>query len=163
MEKIQEDIKHIIGIEDKNEINTDKIDETCFDVCGINYTDRIIIFFVFFGIGWLLSFIAFVSFTNPNLFAIYYTIGNIFNIISGFFVFGVCKHFKSLFATKRIVATIIYLFFIGLTLYLTIKQYNIFLVLLCVCIQFMSMIWFYASYFPYGREILTKLFSCCKF
>jgi hypothetical protein len=127
--------------------------------CGwaaLDRTTRLIGFGACFVFGWVVSGLGLLFIGEPSTFAGYYSAGNILGICSTFFLFGPCAQLKRMFDRVRVFATIVYLLAIGLTLFVAIEVGNIFLVLLCMAFQCLAMIWYCASYIPYGRKCLQS-------
>lgn len=127
---------------------------------------------------------------NPEPFATSYTIGNILGICSTCFLYGPWTQFKKMFAPtrfrfvlkievmiicltelmwyNRMVSTAVYIFFLGLTLFLAfypkpIVLRMLWLVLSILC-QFLALVWYTLSFIPFARDILKKFCSdyCCR-
>ncbi|ORE20176.1 hypothetical protein BCV71DRAFT_176266 [Rhizopus microsporus] len=90
-----------------------------------------------------------------------FSIGNIVSILSLTFIIGLKKQFKTMFAPVRFWATVIYLTLLVLTLVLSITIHNLALSLVLVIVQFGALVWYSASYIPYGREIIRRFFGSC--
>src|SRR5690349_18895306 len=103
--------------------------------CKLSYTTRLYGFGIFFAIGCVLTVIG--AFMVPNIvtghperFALPYALGAICSLASTFFLMGPVKQCKSMFESKRIVATIVYLLSIVFTLVMALVVKMIGLVLL---------------------------------
>jgi len=114
-----------------------------------------------FAAGWILS--ACSLFTIPGLalgkpapFAILYTLGNILALSSTFFLWGPKSQLKSMFKPIRAGATVIYLVTLILTFVLAFTTKSGILVMLSLAVQFCAMVWYAASYIPYGRTLIKK-------
>ncbi|KAH9122912.1 hypothetical protein LEN26_001398 [Aphanomyces euteiches] len=94
-------------------------------------------------------------------FAFFYTLGNICSISSSMFITGFKNQLKVMCLPVRRVACCIWISSMILTIIvaLTMSKPGI-LVLLLVFIQYCAMLWYGASYIPYGRAILKKI--CVK-
>lgn len=108
---------------------------------------------------------------NPDPFAITYTIGNIVGICSTCFIYGPWTQAKKMFAPTRLVSTGIYLFFMGLTLFLAFYPKEVvarllWLVLSIMC-QFLALVWYTLSFIPFARDLVKTCLrdrcccSCC--
>lgn len=85
-----------------------------------SWSTRIKGFLVCFIIGILLSFLgSFALFFHKGLsvFAVFYTLGNVVSIASTCFLMGPFNQFKKMFASTRIIATIIVIVSFGMTLF----------------------------------------------
>ncbi len=63
-----------------------------------------------------------------------------------------------MWAVNRYRASLVYLISLVATLYAAWKIRHFYIVLPCVIIQFGAMIWYIASYIPYGRGALSRIF-----
>jgi hypothetical protein len=135
--------------------SADDLDEMCCNACGLGRVDRLMVFGALFILGWIISWLSFLQLTHPGNFAIFYTFGNILAIIGGMFLSGPCSQLKSMFEPMRLIATLIYLGSMALTLFVAFKGYPGGIVFLCAFIQFLAMIWYFASYLPFGRKIIS--------
>ncbi|EIE88162.1 hypothetical protein RO3G_12873 [Rhizopus delemar RA 99-880] len=88
-------------------------------------------------------------------------VGNVISILSLTFIIGLKKQFSTMFAPVRFWATVVYLSLLVLTLVLSITLRLFFLSLILVIIQFGALVWYSASYIPYGREIIRRFFGSC--
>lgn len=93
-------------------------------------------------------------------FAFFYTVGNLSSIGSSMFLVGPCRQAKVMFKPVRRVAALIWISSMILTIIvaLTLPRAGL-LVLLLVMVQYSAMLWYGATYIPYGRAMLRK---CCK-
>lgn len=69
------------------------------------------------------------------------------------------KQMKTMFDSKRAIASGIYIASIALTLGCAIGLKSVPLTIISVIIQFLALGWYCLSYIPYGRSMVTK---CCK-
>ena len=93
---------------------------------------------------------------KPAPFAIMYTLGNIIALSATFFLWGPVAQLKSMFKPIRAGASVIYLVMLLVTLIVAFTIANGILVLVCIAIQFCAMVWYAASYIPYGRALIKK-------
>ena len=74
------------------------------------------------------------------------------------FIFGPMAQLKTMFKPIRRAATIIYLITIVTTLVFAFAIENPGPLVLCsLAVQFIAMIWYCASYVPYGRKMIKKM------
>mmetsp|Transcript_11451 Transcript_11451/g.29774 ORF Transcript_11451/g.29774 Transcript_11451/m.29774 type:complete len:229 (+) Transcript_11451:62-748(+) len=111
--------------------------------------------------GVLLSITSMFSFTKlvlgqPRDFAIKYTLGNIIAICSTAFIIGPMRQVKNMSASHRWLAALLYLGAMVLTLVSAFYVQNAFVTLLCILAQFCAMVWYVASYIPFGRRMIAK-------
>lgn len=132
--------------------------------CTLSYTTRLYGFGIFFGIGVILTVIS--AFMVPNIvtgnperFAIPYAFGAVCSLSSTMFLMGTCSQLKSMFAKKRIIATIIYILSIVFTLVMALSVGIVGLVILAIIIQTAALFWYSISYIPYARTVFC---NCCK-
>lgn len=134
---------------------------------SMSYQARIFGFGTCFIIGWIINFASLAKIPavlegRATGFAMLYTLGNLVGIASTCFLWGPCGQIKKMFEKIRIVATCIYFASMILTIIVAIKIAKVPLVLACMFIQLCAMIWYAASYIPYGRAILEKaVCGCC--
>uniref|UniRef100_A0A1D1XN33 Vesicle transport protein n=1 Tax=Anthurium amnicola TaxID=1678845 RepID=A0A1D1XN33_9ARAE len=125
-------------------------------------TQRLYGFGICFILGFIISILAtsllFISLTG---FAVLYTIGNIISLISTGFLVGFKKQIKTMFAPVRWFASAIYLGTLVITLIVAFTtKLGILCIILCV-IQWVALFWYCASYIPYGRAVIKKVFGSC--
>ncbi|KAI9281557.1 Got1/Sft2-like family-domain-containing protein [Sporodiniella umbellata] len=88
-------------------------------------------------------------------------VGNIISLLSLTFIIGLKKQFKTMFAPVRFWATVVYLSLLVVTVILSVTLKIFFLSLILVIVQFGALVWYSASYIPYGREIIRRFFGGC--
>ncbi|KAL4213222.1 Got1/Sft2-like family-domain-containing protein [Rhizopus microsporus] len=139
------------------------MDDGSWQYFGLSKTQRLYAFGISFVIGAIISILSTLLLLTMNTtgFAILYSIGNIVSILSLTFIIGLKKQFKTMFAPVRFWATVIYLTLLVLTLVLSITIHNLALSLVLVIVQFGALVWYSASYIPYGREIIRRFFGSC--
>lgn len=131
---------------------------------------------------------------DPMPFATMYTIGNVLGLCSTCFLYGPVSQIKQMFAPTRycvslnapltalylygcystvsfmcrLVATGIYLFFMGLTMFLAFypREIPVRVMWLVFAIfgQFLALTWYTLSYIPFARQIMINICqqTCCK-
>ncbi|EQC35745.1 hypothetical protein SDRG_06504 [Saprolegnia diclina VS20] len=93
-------------------------------------------------------------------FAFFYTLGNICSISSSMFLTGFLNQFKVMCMPIRRVACIVWISSMLLTIIVAVTMARPgILVLLLVFIQYCAMLWYGASFIPYGRAMLKKICS----
>merc|ERR1711935_969327 len=99
-------------------------------------------------IGMALSFLGFMAWWGGHIgaFAVIYTLGNLVSLCSTGFLIGPKRQFKQMFQAKRAQATLAYIVMMVL-------------VLIFIFMQWCALIWYVASYIPYGRKMLSKMMS----
>lgn len=133
------------------------------DASSLSWSTRIKGFIACFCIGFLLTILGSISifFANYTMFGILYTVGSVTALASSFFLMGPLNQLKKMFATTRLIATIIMLSSLVMTLVAAFLWHNGGLVLLFVIIQFLAMTWYSLSYIPYARDAVKKCFEGC--
>lgn len=124
---------------------------------------RLIGFGVCFSVGFLISFLSTISLASLNLtgFAIMFSFGNIVSMASSCFLFGPKRQLANMFASKRIVATLVYLAALIATLVIAFTTKSVPLVILMVVIQLIAMLWYILSYIPYARSAVANGVKGC--
>jgi len=93
-------------------------------------------------------------------FAFFYTVGNLCSIGSSLFLVGPARQFKVMCMPVRRVACCVWIGAMVLTLIIAFAFPKAgILVLFLVAIQYAAMLWYGASFIPYGRAMLKK---CCQ-
>ncbi|XP_008555195.1 vesicle transport protein SFT2A isoform X1 [Microplitis demolitor] len=134
------------------------------DGTTLSWSTRIKGFAICFIIGILLSFLgSFALFLHKGLtvFAVFYTLGNIVSLMSTCFLMGPVNQLKKMFASTRIIATLIVILALIMTLYAAIKLDKPGLALLFIIIQSLAMTWYSLSYIPYARDAVKKTVESC--
>ncbi|MCL4128717.1 UNVERIFIED_CONTAM: hypothetical protein GTU68_020253 [Idotea baltica] len=134
------------------------------DTNSLSWSTRVKGFVICFSVGFVFSFLGSMFLFLPKgltLFAVFYTIGNILAISSTCFLMGPVNQFKKMFASTRIIATIIMLAALVMTLVAAFVVKKNLLALLMVLIQFLAMTWYSISYIPYARDAVKKCFGSC--
>ncbi|XP_076336723.1 vesicle transport protein SFT2A-like [Tachypleus tridentatus] len=132
------------------------------DASSLSWSTRIRGFIICFVLGFIFSILGSACLLLRNgliLFGIFYTIGNITALASTCFLMGPVNQLKKMFASTRIIATIIVLVSLVLTLCAAFWWKNNGLTILFCIIQFAAMTWYSISYIPYARDAVRK---CCE-
>lgn len=134
------------------------------DQSTLSWSTRIKGFAICFVVGILLSFLgSFALFFNRGLtvFAVFYTLGNIISITSTCFLMGPFNQLKKMFASTRIIATLLVFISIAVTLFAALSLKNPGLALIFIIIQSLAMTWYSLSYIPYARDAVKKTVESC--
>jgi len=126
-------------------------------------TQRLYGFGICFVLGFVISLLSTLLLFTSELtgFAILYSIGNIVSLLSTGFLVGFKKQIKTMFAPVRWLASAIYLGTLVLTLVVAFTlKIPVLCLILCI-IQWLALFWYCASYVPYGRTIIKKVFGNC--
>ncbi|KAI8087469.1 Got1/Sft2-like family-domain-containing protein [Thamnidium elegans] len=139
------------------------IDDGAWKFCGLSKSQRMFAFGGCFVAGTILSILSTLILLGGNVaaFAIIYSCGNVISLFSLTFIIGIPKQMKTMFAPVRFWATVTYIVLLALTLAMSIWLKNFVLSIVLVIIQFCALIWYSASYIPYGREIIRRFFGSC--
>ncbi|KAI8366563.1 Got1/Sft2-like family-domain-containing protein [Blakeslea trispora] len=139
------------------------MDDGSWQFCGLDRSQRLFAFGGCFIAGAILSVLSTLLLIVGNItaFAIIYSFGNIISLFSLTFIIGIPKQLKTMFAPVRFWATVVYLALLALTLILSLTLKNFVLSIVLVIIQFCALVWYSASYIPYGREVIRRFFGSC--
>eukprot|EP00457_Paulinella_chromatophora_P014244 gb/GEZN01014645.1/.p1 GENE.gb/GEZN01014645.1/~~gb/GEZN01014645.1/.p1 ORF type:complete len:222 (-),score=4.12 gb/GEZN01014645.1/:247-912(-) len=131
--------------------------------CGLSRTQRLYGFAACFLLGILCSFLSslFVGMilVRPIKFAFPYTLGSILSMGSTSFLVGPARQLRTMFDPIRRWATLTYLTSLFATLYFAVVKHNGILTLAMLIIQFLSFVWYSASYIPYARTFILSCLS----
>lgn len=92
-------------------------------------------------------------------YAVLYTLGNVVSICGSGFVVGPYRQLKVMCKPVRAVACAIYLGTMGLTLVLAFTYANAALLMILLSVQYCALIWYGASFVPFGRKCIVKCFK----
>lgn len=131
--------------------------------CKLSKKQRMRGFVACFVTGWILTACSLIVLFKPAYFAILYTLGNVTALLSTCFLWGPKSQCKAMFKPIRAGATILYLVSMIFTLVIAFTIAIGPLVLLGLAVQFCAMVWYAASYIPYGRAMIKKMIGgVCK-
>ncbi|XP_051160338.1 vesicle transport protein SFT2A isoform X1 [Leptopilina boulardi] len=139
-------------------------DFVVMDASTLSWSTRIKGFAICFVIGILCSFLgSFALFLNKgfSVFAVFYTLGNIISLVSTCFLMGPVNQLKKMFASTRIIATILVFVCLAMTLVAAIGLHKPGLALLFIILQSLSLTWYSLSYIPYARDAVKKTVESC--
>jgi len=148
-------LKSLISGEEKEKTMWDDINEQF----SLTMQQRAIGFAICLGIGILLSFLSFIFFASPGVFALCYTLGNVTMLASTAFVVGPARQLKNMFAPTRIICTTVFIAAMIFTLVCVFKDFSFILVILSILIQIAALVYYCFSYIPYGRACLRNICS----
>lgn len=146
-------------------------DELCDGCPKLSYQQRIIGFCVCCGFGYLLSFAGtmLLAANGPDPatirdFASLYIVGNFIALSATLFLLGPRSQCKKMFDKSRRFSTIFWLTTLITTFALAVAGVDVGFVILMLFVQIAASIWYSASYIPYGRRMIVKLFqsTCCS-
>ena len=117
-------------------------------------------------IGLVVYLLAFLSLfakkpSNVKIFACLFSLGMVINILGTSFLIGFKRQLRCMFNKTRIGATLIFLISIALTFAIVLipEHVPIIFVILLIFVQFGAFFWYCLSYVPYGRSMITGIFS----
>ena len=144
------------------------------DMCSmcpaLTYKQRIIGALCCMGFGLTLDVFATLALTMGKAhiidYAVFYTLGNVTAICGSGFVVGPAKQLKTMCDPTRRVACTVYLCTMVATLVAAIVNPNVLLIFFMMGIQYCALVWYGASFIPFGRACITKslgtALSWCK-
>lgn len=155
-------LKKVLSGEDNNS-EDNSILSPVLDAATLSWSTRIKGFIICFVIGILLSLLGTVALFlhKTTVFALIYTLGNLTSMASTCFLMGPLNQLKKMFASTRIIATILVLSMVVLTLFAALYLKNPGLALLFIILQSVAMTWYSISYIPYARTAVKKTFTEC--
>jgi len=137
---------------------------------ALSYKERVTGFVVCFGLGILVDLLSWGSLVglltgDPTRFALSYSLGNALSIAGTGFLIGFERQWKSVFDKKRRISSVVFLGALVMTL-VSALVFKIAILTLCfILVQICAFVWYVASYFPWGREIIAgcgkKCFGKC--
>ncbi|CAG9462347.1 unnamed protein product [Pedinophyceae sp. YPF-701] len=98
---------------------------------------------------------------NIRKFALAFTLGNLLLVASTMFLMGPVKQIRSMMDKGRIYATGAFFGSMALTLFVTLKLQSFILAVPCVVVEVLALLWYCASYIPFGQSVLRSIFSRC--
>ena len=135
----------------------------------LSWEDRVLGFILCWAFGFALSLLSLLSFPrlmlgNPMPFAWTYSVGNVVAIVSSALLVGPKVQCEMMMAPVRLLATVAYLASIILTILSSLVLKSELLTLLFMIVQFGALLWYCASYIPFGRQIITTIIEklCCR-
>jgi len=145
-------------------VDVSNSNDNCYDACfpKLTFQERVYGCVGCFAIGLAVSFLGFMMWWTGKIamFATLYTLGNIISICGSGFLFGPRRQLRNMTRAKRRIAVAVYVGTMLLTLVVafTVKGTGAgMLILICVFCQWCALIWYMASYIPYGQKMITKV------
>jgi len=156
-------LKKALGGNDTDQTSADEergfVDQA-LDASSLSWSTRIKGFLACFIIGVVISLLGTVMISlSLSSFAILYSLGNLVALASTLFLMGPVAQLKRMFATTRIIATILMLTFLALTLMSALWWGKKGLAIIFCVLQFCAMTWYAISYIPYARDAISKCFG----
>ena len=148
---------------------TDSVDEErgfvdqALDASSLSWSTRIKAFAACFALGFLISILSSICLYTGSLskFAILYSMGNLVALASTCFLMGPVAQLKRMFASTRLIATLLMIFFLVLTMMAALWWKSNILAIIFAILQFCAMIWYSLSYIPYARDAIKKCVDGC--
>lgn len=94
---------------------------------------------------------------KPHKFAVAYSLGNLLMMSSTVFLVGPKKQCQNMWTGHRAMASGAYFGSMVGTIYAALFLRMYLLVLIFICIQFVSLVWYSLSYIPYGRQLFQRV------
>ncbi|KAG5831410.1 vesicle transport protein SFT2A isoform X1 [Anguilla anguilla] len=134
------------------------------DASTLSYSTRVKWFIICFVSGILCSILGTALLFLPKgtqLFAVFYTLGNLAALSSTCFLMGPLKQLKRMFEPTRLLATCVMLLCFILTLCSVFWWHKKGLAIVFCILQFLAMTWYSISYIPFARDAVMKCFTSC--
>ena len=135
---------------------------------ALSWEERMMGFAGCWAIGFALSLTSILSFPqlllgDPSPFAWKYSIGNVLGLASSAFLVGPKQQLEAMSSPVRIGATVAYLCSIVATVFAALVLQHALLTLCAMTLQFAAVLWYCASFIPFGRELLRHCLGrwCC--
>jgi hypothetical protein len=139
--------------------NTSSSNNECL---SLNWYQRMGLFSMSFIGGIIMLIMAFMSIPafllgSASKFAMSYCLGNILLILSSVFLVGPKAQLQSMLHNSRTGVTIVYLLSLLAVLYCSYAVRSIFVIVPLLIVQFVSLISYVLSYFPYGAAMVKRI------
>jgi len=135
-------------------------EETCKLCPALTYKQRVIGAACCVGFGFLLDSMAsltlFLGKAHVTDFAVFYTLGNVTAICGSGFIVGPARQLKTMCDSTRRIACAIYLSTMVMTIVAAVMYPDVLLVFALLVVQYAALIWYGASFVPFGRTCLVK-------
>jgi hypothetical protein len=135
-------------------------EEMCKLCPALTYKQRVIGAACCVGFGFMLDIMAsltlFLGKAHVTDFAVFYTLGNLTAICGSGFLVGPARQLKTMCDATRRVACTVYLATMVLTIVAAVLHPDVLLVFALLVIQYAALIWYGASFIPFGRTCLLK-------
>jgi hypothetical protein len=126
-----------------------------FSCFTLDWTQRLILFSLSLFAGLLMLGLSFTFLPGILLggsakFALSYALSNVFLLFSSVFLVGIRSQFESMTSNNRTLISSVYLFSLLSVIYCSIAFQSMFLIVPLLIIQFLALLSYVLSYFPYG-------------
>jgi hypothetical protein len=140
---------------------SDDVSQEIKGLCpGLSYKERLIGALSCAALGLVIDIFAtlalFLGKAHVPDFAVLYTLGNLTAICGSAFVVGPCRQLKVMFKPVRAVSAVVYLGAMVMTIVVAIVYPSILLIFLMMLVQYCALVWYGASFIPYGRTCILK-------
>ncbi|KAI8848371.1 Got1/Sft2-like family-domain-containing protein [Chytridium lagenaria] len=137
------------------------------ELCGLTSFQRIIGFFVTFGLSAVCFMVAFFSLPiliiSPSKFATTFSLGSLLAATSFALIRGPRSYFKDLISIPRLPWTAAYFGSLILTLYFSLFMRSYLFTILASVVQMVALVWFFGSYVPGGTCTYSEAPFLCIF
>ncbi|GJQ11529.1 hypothetical protein GpartN1_g4072.t1 [Galdieria partita] len=130
---------------------------------SLTRTQRLVGFAMCFVAGALMLFLSVMmlptSALRPAKFALSFTLGNILVLFSTAFLIGPYRQLQYMFKPVRLLATCIYLISLFMAIFFSVTKVKLRypLVVLSIIVEIGALLWYCASYIPFGQAMITRL------
>ncbi|KAJ1910163.1 hypothetical protein IWQ60_010802 [Tieghemiomyces parasiticus] len=133
------------------------------DYFSLSRTNRMYACAGCFVLGFVLCILSLVMLGTAHMtgFAIFYTFGNIVALFGTMFLIGPMRQLKLAFQPVRLIATLVYVASLVVTLIAAIVLDSMILSIIMVIVQFCALVWYCASYVPFGRKVIESVCGAC--
>lgn len=130
----------------------------------LTYPQRLTAFVASLLMGLVFLFIALSSatvmiITAPKKFVFFFTIGNLFSLLSTTFLVGVSAQFRAMFSAHRLEAAAMYCVAVILTFFFALVGRSSILCLISAIFQIACLLWYCLSFIPFARSFIRLLTS----
>ena len=132
--------------------------------CALSRTQRMYGFGICLALGCLISVIGTSKLGNPVAFALLYSLGNVVSFASTGFLVGPRKQCRMACDASRRCASCFFISSMIATILTAVLYRGAGATVLCIlliCVQFCSLVWYTASYVPFGRALIASTCKAC--
>lgn len=95
----------------------------------------------------------------PKKFVFFFTVGNLFSLLSTTFLVGFSAQFRAMFSAHRFQAAAMYFVAVFLTFYFALIQRSSILCLFSAFFQIACLLWYCLSFIPFARSVIRAISS----
>lgn len=138
--------------------------ESYCELLELTYSQRIIAFLMMLLMGLFFSFLALsgasvMIVAAPKKFVFFFTIGNVFSLLSTTFLVGVSAQYRAMFSAHRFHAALLYCVAVFLTFFFALVQRSSILCLISAFFQIACLLWYCLSFIPFARTAVRLVSS----